>query len=505
MPLPTTKSIICPIVVGRAANLAILNEQITEAQSGHGTTILLTGEAGIGKSRLLGEAKTFAASLGFTMMQGNSFEADRMLPYAALRELLQNIFTTHTPAQLAELFSPYLPDLIRLLPETPLQWPDLSIPATVEPQQEKRRLFQTLARFFMDRPTPQLIIIEDLHWCDDTTLEFLLHLARRVSNQQSLLLLTYRNDEVSSSLNRLLVALDRERLAVELSLARLNEHEVDLMLRALFNQQQPIRSDFLYTIHTLSEGNPFFIEEILKSLVTTGDIFFTDGVWERKPLDQLRIPRTVQAALQSRLTNLSNAAQQLLTLAAIAGRRFDFAVLQCVTRLDESALVRSIKELIVAQFVVEEGMDRFAFRHALTRQAIYNELLSRERLPLHRVIGEAIEQIHRANLETKSAELVYHFYSAGVWDKTLEYGRQAGEQAQALFAPQAAIDHFTQALEAAQKLDRPLDAATLHHSRAQALERTGEFEAARADYEQALTLARAQHPIGMPNGRACWH
>lgn len=262
------------------------------------------------------------------------------------------------------------------------------------------------------------------------------------------------------------------------------------MVRTLFQQRQPIRSEFLYTLHSLSEGNPFFIEEILKSLVATGDIFQADGSWTRKPLNQLRIPRTIQAAVQSRLATVSPAARHLLRLAAVAGRRFDFAILQRITGADEATQIKLIKELISAQLVSEETQETFSFRHALTRQAIYNELLQRERMALHRTIAEALEQLHPAATDGQLANLAYHFYEAQHWEKAQLYAQRAGEQAQRMDAPRAAIAHLSHAIEASQWLAAGSIPHTLLYARAQAAERIGEFENARLDYESALAAAR---------------
>src|SRR5205085_8517984 len=180
-------------------------------------------------------------------------------------------------------------------------------------------------------------------------------------------------------------------------------------------------------------------------------------------------------------------ARELLALAAVAGRRFDFTLLQRVMQRDEHQLLLLIKELIDAQLVVEESDELFAFRHALTRQAIYTELLARERKALHRTIAITMEQLYvsgRPLHDTHLADLAYHFYEAGTWEKALEYAQRAGEKAQTLYAPYATIDHFSHALDATSHLSVE-PTATLFRARGMAYEILGEFEHARADYEAA--------------------
>jgi len=147
------------------------------------------------------------------------------------------------------------------------------------------------------------------------------------------------------------------------------------MLRAIFALPRSARLELSDPIYELTEGNPFFVEEVLTSLIAAGDIFYENGRWDRKPLSELHIPRSVQDAVHQRTDLLSEDARRALILAAVAGRRFDFALLQQLTHHDEPHLLSLMKELIAAQLVVEESEERFAFRHALTRQAIYADLL----------------------------------------------------------------------------------------------------------------------------------
>ena len=257
-----------------------------------------------------------------------------------------------------------------------------------------------------------MLIIEDLHWCDDTSLEFLHYLARHSTDHPLLLLMTYRSDEIRPALASWLAQLDRERLAHEYLLSSLSRNDVDAMLQAIFDLQRRVPSETLNALYELTEGNPFFIEEILKSLITAGGIFYMDENWEHKPLSELHIPRSIQDAVQQRTDQLSKDARHVLTLAAVAGRRFDFVLLQQLTHHDEQQLLILMKELIAAQLVIEESAEHFAFRHALTRQAVYAELLARERKALHLTIAETIESFYTSTLDTYIADLSYHFYEA---------------------------------------------------------------------------------------------
>jgi DNA-binding CsgD family transcriptional regulator len=495
-----TKPVVCPILIGRTPDLAALHLLIDQAKSGKGQVALLCGEAGIGKSRLVAEVKTTATAQGFQLLQGNCFPTDLSCPYAPLLDLLRSVFITSSTAKIASdvgpiarEFAPLLPDVVQMLPDLTVLPPLPSL----DPEQEKRRLFATLAHFFLSQAAhhPLLLIVEDVHWSDNTSLEFLHYLARRCATQPLLVLLTYRSDEIRPSLSHWLAQLDRERLAQECALAPLSRSEVSAMLHAIFDLRRSVfmvpplaQGDLLDAMYALTEGNPFIIEELLKSLIEAGDIFYDQGRWKRKELRELHIPRSVQDAVQQRTGHLSEGARQVLNLAAVAGRHFDFALLQELTHQDEAQLLRLIKELMAAQLVVEESEERFAFRHALTREAIYSELLARERKTLHHTIAETFERLYASTLEAHLADLASHFSEAGAWEKALEYGQRAGEQAQALYAPQAATLHFTRALEAAHH-GTLTPYARLYRARGLAYETLGDFEHARADHETALQLA----------------
>src|SRR5258708_7547169 len=490
-------SVTCPALIGRSHDLGILQQNTDRAQSGQGRAVLISGEAGIGKSRLVAEAQAYASAQGFVVFHGNCFQPDISCPYAPLLDLFRSHFTGPS-AKPADELQPFADALMQLLPDLFSALPNLTTP--LEPEQEKRRLFSTLVQFFVSQAVrqPVLIVIEDLHWGDDTSIEFLHYLARRCADQPLLLVITYRSDEIRPALGHFLAQMDRERLAQEIALRHLTRPDVDDMLRAIFNLHAAVRSDFLDAVYELTEGNPFFVEEILKSLIAAGEIFYSDGSWDRKALGALHIPRSVQDAVQLRFNQLSTAARETVVQAAVAGRRFDFGLLQALSHLDEPQLLVVIKELIAAQLVVEETADQFAFRHALTRQAIYSSLLARERKTLHRTIAETLERLYGDSLDARLADLAYHDYEGEQWDKHLNSSARAGERALALYAPHAAIEHLTHALAAVQHA-RDVSLIALYRNRGQAHELIGDFESARADYEQALAHAQAAN-----DGSAEW-
>jgi DNA-binding CsgD family transcriptional regulator len=493
---------ICPALIGRERDLTALQVLIDQERNGEGKAIIISGEAGIGKSRLVAEVKAAAAHHGFLLLEGQCFQMDSAFPCAPLLDLFRAYFARFAPSGLPGNLHSFVSALCRLLPDLALLFPDLvTFPAMPSggPEEEKRRLFAAMTHFLTVQSTqhPVLLVVEDVHWADDLSLDFLLHLARRCRHLPLLLLVTYRSDALHPAVQQWLTQLNRERLTQEFPLEPLSRGDIDGMVHSILALEHAVDADLLDTLYTLSEGNPFFVEELLKSLVATGELEYVDGTWARRSEKRDAgsysfIPRSVQVAVQQRADRLSAAAKQVLTLAAVAGRRFDFTVLQQALRCDEDELLPLMKELIAAQLVVEKSADQFAFRHALIREAIYGELLARERQALHRTLAETLEQLATSPslCERYLGDLAAHCYQAEMWEQAMVYEHRVGERALSLYAQRAAIDHLTRALDAADRLPST-PPSKLYHARGQAHGTLGEFDRAHSDYARALDIARA--------------
>ncbi len=489
-PFSPARSVICPVLIGREDALDTARAVLSRARSGGGGVLLISGEAGIGKSRLLREAAETARAHGFIVLQGACFETDRAVPFAPLLDLVRRFATSTSPAVAAHAFAPAAAELVRGFPELTTIFPALPTLKTLEPEQERRRLFQSIMETLstLGRSQPVLVAIEDMHWGDEASLDLLLHLARRVDAQPIALALSYRNDEVAAPLERLLAELDRTRVVTELPLARFSSAELATMVSAIFDGGAP-GGGFVATMFALTEGNPFFVEEVLKSLIIAGDVARRDdGAWVARPLARIEAPRTAVEAVRRRLSALSVPARDIASIAAVIGRGFDFVLLQALTGHDERALLALIRELIHAQLVTEESSDRFAFRHALTREAILGELLVRERAAMHRLIADELER-HDASGNANIEALAYHAYGAMDWPRAYAASSRAADHALALYAPREALAHIDRALIAADRAELAQD-AMLHHARGRALETVGDLHGAHAEFTTALEIAR---------------
>jgi DNA-binding CsgD family transcriptional regulator len=481
-------------MVGRDAEVDALDAVIAGVVGGAGRALLLSGEAGIGKSRLLGVARERfrqAAGPRALTLVGRCDEHDRMQPYAPLVDLLRHSRAQREDRQLADWVASEPALFARLLPELPA----MSNLPNFDPEQEQRQLFEALAQWLLalSEQRPLLVAIEDVHWSDATSLEFLARLARGIAERPLLLVLTFRTDEMDANLRHLLARLDRERLATELALGRLPAADVERMVRAIFQQQQPIRPDFLRLLVELTDGNPFFIEEVLSALVASGEIARAGRVWVRRELADLRVPRSVADAVLRRCEALSAAALEVVRLAAVVGQHCNAGVLRALLgNPDDREFSGWLRELVAARLLEERSADELAFRHALTREAVYATLLVRDRRELQARTGAALERLYSQAGDVPAAvvaDLAYHFHAGEVWDKALAYSRRAGLQALHMYAPWSAVEHLTRALEAAAQLS-VLPLGSDYRARGQAWQLLGEFERARADYEQTLVCAR---------------
>ena len=261
MSIVSNQPIRSPVLIGREREGATLSALIDQVRRGQGQVLLLSAEAGIGKSRLAAEGKRQANEQGFLVLQGTCFPADRSSPYAPLLDLLSSSHTIDLLSLSTANPDPLVRELAGLFPGLVDHASDDTSAHAIEPEQEKRRLFVALTRFFtrLTSTQPVLLMVEDLHWSDEMSLEFLLSLARSAARHPLLLVLTYRSDEIHSELRQWLAQLDRERLAHEICLAHLSRSEVEAMLRGIFDGKPPMPAATLDALYELTEGNPFFL------------------------------------------------------------------------------------------------------------------------------------------------------------------------------------------------------------------------------------------------------
>ena len=305
-------------------------------------------------------------------------------------------------------------------------------------------------------------------------------------------MLTVR-DEAITVADAVLADFERMRALREIHLGGLQPAEVAQMVQETFALPAPPRLEFVASVVDMTGGNPFFVEETLRSLVAGGDVVRIADGWGRRPIDQLRIPRGVREALRRRTVALDADSRHVLDVAAVAGRRFDMGLLSEATTLSTPAVRSAIESLIGMGIVVEESAGRFAFRHALTREAAYAELSATHRAPIHQMLFSLL--VHRdGGDDDQLATLAWHAFAGEDWSAALRYCRRAGNEAAAVHAPLLAAEQYGRALTASRMLRRTVD-STLLHARARAFHEVGDFGSALADYDAAFEAARAAQSV----------
>ncbi len=427
-----------------------------QAADGRSQVLLISGEPGVGKTRLTRELAAQAAVTGGTVLTGECY-AEAGAPYAPISQIIQQAVDGRSPGELG-LPEFVLADLVTLAPLLRARHPDIPPNPPVDPQTEQQRLSESVVLLFsaLSSRGPVLLVLEDAHWADGGTLSLLRHLSRR-SHQPDLRLLTvmtYREVELDEAraLNEVLLDLSREHLAARIKLTRLTRDQTGEMLAVLF--QEEITPEFLDGIYRETEGNPFFVEEVCKALIEQGVLTREGGRWQRPSMAEVQVPQSVRVAIQSRLAKLPEDAQEMLRRASILGREFDVDVLRRVCDLDEDRLINSLEAAERAQLIEElhrpgeprSASPRFTFLHALIPHTLAEAVGGLRRQRIHRRVAEALEQLGADRLDELAPRIGRHFAEAGEWDKAAEYLLRAGDQAYRLYAYQEAIEDYEEAL-----------------------------------------------------------
>ncbi|HLE52938.1 MAG TPA: protein kinase, partial [Anaerolineales bacterium] len=430
-------------LVGRERELSEANAYWQRAVAGKGQVLLISGEPGIGKTRFVRELTTRVEISGGRAVRGECYEQGGA-PYAPVAQIIRTVLgDSHS----LELPGAVMADLLVLAPDLRQAHPDFLPNPPLDPESEQQRLFENVVEFCnqLARRAPLMIFVDDAHWADSGTLSLLRHLARRLRSQGVMIVITYREVELDEArpLHELLLDLNRERLASRLKLQRLSKDETRDLLTAMFAEE--ITSDFLDGIYFETEGNPFFIEEVCKALVENGKLYFSDGRWHRPDMEELEIPQSVRLAIQARVGKLPAECQEVLALAAILGREFDFDILAMANELDEDLLIDALERAERAQ-LIQEMRDKvtitYAFVHALIPATLYDGVSMPRRRRLHRKVGETLAALRPEEYEA----LAHHFTAAGERGKAAGYHHHAARRAASLFAFDVTIRHLNLAL-----------------------------------------------------------
>ena len=489
-------------LTGRNAELSKLTAALQRADSGQGSTVLIAGESGVGKSRLASALVDVATKRGCAVAIGRAYPVETGVPYAVFSDALLPPLRALDPATLSVMTRGGNAELVQLFPALAADRGIATGPVRGEPSELRARLLwnftQFLSRFTAKRPL--VLVLENLQWADSASLELLHFTARQIASDRILIVGTYNDAEspavdARSPIRSLEASLVKLGAAQLLRLTTLDQPSTREMMRHLLSDAS---DELTALVHERTRGNPFFIEETVKALVAV-----TDG---RAPtvrdLHALKLPSTIRDAIIARLAQLSPEARRLADLAAVIGTRSSHGALAFVSQLPEALLFDALDELRRGRIIEErseEGEIWYDFTHPLLRETLYGELgLARARA-LHATIAESLENYYAADASAHVDELAFHYLRADarrLASKAIAYLRAAGEEAMAKHANRAAADYLAAALQQleASNAVAPEQAIDIVQELARARQRLGEYQAALALWQRAADYAE-QHGL----------
>jgi class 3 adenylate cyclase len=451
--------------VGRQSELDELKLHLEGALSGQGSLCMLVGEPGIGKSRLAEEFAVYARLRGAQVLRGCSFEGAVEVPYFPFVEAFRQYIGGRADDVLRSELGDGAPEVAGLVSEIRQRFPSVLQSTPLEGEAERARLFDSVTTFVRNAAAAQpiVIILDDLHWSDKPTLLMLRYLARNVPGYRILLVGAYRDVELDRThpLAEILATLRREPFYHRVLLRGLPESDVVNWLSALAEDDadeeiMAARRGLAEALFRETEGNPFFISEVLTHLVEEGKLYRDGGHWRSNvnSASELGIPEGVREVVGRRLSRVSDTCNQMLTLASAMPAGFTWELLRALSDEEESTLLDSLDEALAARLVHERsgpGTATYEFTHALIRQTLYGELSAPRRVLLHRKIGERLEALYGEQPGPNLAVLAHHFFQAapgGDIAKAIDYSVRTAERAAADCAYEEAVEHYARALQA---------------------------------------------------------
>ena len=446
--------------VGRTEELGVLKTAIESALDGRGGLILVSGEPGVGKSRLVEEAGVYARLRGAQVLAGRCYETETVVLLQPFAEAIRNYVSQEPADDLLKELGEGASDIASLVSEVRQRLPDLAPSTKPDGVESRYHLFESVASFLLNAAAvhPIVLVLDELHWADAPSLRLLCHLARRVSDSRLLVLGTYRETEVTRGhpLTEALGELRRERGFEHMGLGGLSPGEVHELLEALAERRlDESEAGLPEALWRETEGNPFFLEEVVRHLLETGGARWEAGKWSIDPrsLDDLKIPEGIREVVSRRFTSLTAQTREVLARASVLSRAFDVAVLGRMGEFDEDALMEAVEEALDARLIVEvtgtKGQAAYAFAQPVVRQTLYEELSVPRRQRLHRSAAEAIKTLHGAHLTPQLAALAHHYRWAGPAEsqQAVDFGIAAGKAALAAFAYEEAVRHWADTLD----------------------------------------------------------
>jgi len=492
-------------LVDREDELSFLKELLDQALAGRGQVVFVGGEAGVGKTRLIHELGRHARGKDAIFAVGPSYEDESSIPYSPWTEVIRSIVQQRPRKTFDKALGRTLAEVGRLVPELESRATELGIKGwlsgpresfmPISPTDTERvRLFQAITDLLISisQEKPLVISLDDVLWADGASLQLLHYFARRTRDQRIFVAGTYRDTELPEEhqLSHLISALNRERTLKRIHLNRLTaKHIAELISNQLGGG--PVDHDFAKLVHSRTGGNPFFVEEVIRSLSEADGIIRSSEGWVLREAQGVGIPSTIKALIKQRISRLGEDTAQTLMLCAAVGMEFEYEILGRITSSGEEQLIKQLEAAAQAGLVREARSGKkvsYVFTDEQIRDFLYDELSLIRKRKTHAKIAHAIEERYLKEPELHFEELAHHYIQAGESAKAAEFSRLAGDRAAALHAHTDAKNHFRnvmELLEPGQILER-LETIT---KIADTSTRLGEHLESIKSYHEAISLA----------------
>src|SRR6266542_3051114 len=479
-------------LVGRTAELSEVRELWQRAREGLGHAVLLSGEPGAGKSRLAREITIQAAVDGAVVLSGSCYEYEATTPYLPFVEAFRRWVREETDdSALRGILGDAATQIAKLAPDIEARLGRFPERQELPPHEERLLFFDAVAQVFANfaRHRALLFYADDLHWADRGTLWLLGHLLRQLREERVLIVGAYRETELDRAhpLAKALVDWNRERLVTRIVLRRFDRTETCAQLGALLGEN--VSAEFGDAVHRETEGNPFFVEEVLKALIEQGSVRRESGRWKRCELTELVLPQSMKEAIGNRLDRVGQECNEGLRTAAVLGKTFTFDDLGA-TFADkcDDALHDALDEAVRAQLITADRSDAFTFTHDKIREVLYEELNPIRRRRLHRQAAEGLER-QQTKSQVAVETLAHHYILAGEYEQGLNYAKQAAAEAERVFAFDEAIAAYGRARDCAEALGLKDEQLAQEEAMGKVYIFHGEMISAGEHFEQALSLA----------------
>jgi predicted ATPase len=443
-------------LIDRVEEMSLLREAVDKAVRGEGGLIFLCGEAGIGKTRLARELGAYARLRGMRVLYGRCpalFRMDGVPPYVLWKEVIKDYLEACAPEQLYRVVGFYPGEVSKLVPEIKQKLGAFPESLSISPEHERDRLFEAVSQFVtnVSKEAPLIVVLDDLQWTDQSSLLLLHYLARGVYRAPLLLFGAYRDTDVDEihPLQAVLTELNRERLLRSVPLKRMSFDDVLEMIKRLL-EQDDVPREFCELVFEKTRGNPFFVEEVIKSLKEEGVIYREADKWRIKEVSKIEFPKTVKSVIKARISRLDDECQSVLTLASFVGNDFSFEALCGVTGFKEDKVLDLMDKMLKTGLVKERvirGEDVYSFADIVIRDVVHEEVSHLRHTKLHGTVGYALEKAYAKKLDEHLGELALHFLEGGDKEKALSYFLKAGDKAQKMYAHTEAFSYLHNALD----------------------------------------------------------